>query len=353
MRQAKIHVNETCDELPTLVSVHFTSDDVDWRTLQSSTSGGGQQVVGIVDMQFTYASPDPQTVYLYSSTGIEWIEMKGDEICIHEVCVFCDAPGYPPDEAVGFCVKEEDVILPEGPEELVGLSEVFLGHVRLTEAVSREFGPAGIDLVPVEGDEGEKVFQPFIPWSENAKNIPMIIHVGDAVQGKVRGVTIHVWPPESTVWHAVNPAGEVVDERVIPPNDLFPIGLFTLTGNDLHEVRLKRGREVFISEICIHPEGPNAPESPSFRRADADGNGEADLSDFINILKFLLLGTFEPPCMDAVDVDDSGMADLNDAIVGLRWFLLGATPPPYPGPNHCGQDPSNGSDGIGREVGCF
>jgi hypothetical protein len=94
------------------------------------------------------------------------------------------------------------------------------------------------------------------------------------------------------------------------------------------------------------------PPPGTFKRADADSNGEADLSDFINMLKFLLLGTFEPTCMDAVDVDDSGVTDLNDAIIGLGWLFLGTAPPAFPGPNVCGEDPSNGHDGIGCQAGC-
>jgi hypothetical protein len=74
--------------------------------------------------------------------------MDGDEICIHEVCVFCNATGYPTDTGMApvSCVEPAEVIEFTGEEvdKAMGLSEMQLGTLRLTEAVSLKDGPQGI-----------------------------------------------------------------------------------------------------------------------------------------------------------------------------------------------------------------
>jgi hypothetical protein len=85
---------------------------------------------------------------------------------------------------------------------------------------------------------------------------------------------------------------------------------------------------------------PSQPESPSrvFKRADADGNGEVELSDALVIAGFLFLGESTPDCLDAVDADDSGELDISDIIVPLNWLFSGGGSPPAPGPLDCGSD---------------
>lgn len=70
-----------------------------------------------------------------------------------------------------------------------------------------------------------------------------------------------------------------------------------------------------------------------FVRSDVNGDGGIDISDAINALDYIFLGTYVPPCPDAADHDDSGIIDLTDPIGVLDFsFLGGQVPfPPYPG----------------------
>ena len=89
---------------------------------------------------------------------------------------------------------------------------------------------------------------------------------------------------------------------------------------------------VFIDEQKLQSE---------FLRGDVDGNGGVDLSDPINNLKFQILGTFEPGCMDALDFNDTGVIDISDSIDSLTFQFLGGVPPPDPGKDSCGADPTD------------
>jgi hypothetical protein len=50
-----------------------------------------------------------------------------------------------------------------------------------------------------------------------------------------------------------------------------------------------------------------------------------------------------PDCLDAADADDNGEVQLTDAIKILGFLFLGADPPPAPGPpgSPCGADPTD------------
>ncbi|MBI4586218.1 MAG: PKD domain-containing protein [Planctomycetes bacterium] len=78
----------------------------------------------------------------------------------------------------------------------------------------------------------------------------------------------------------------------------------------------------------------------SFRRGDADQSGDVDISDAINTLEFLYLGTGEVLCQDSADANDDGALDISDPISTLEFLFLGADPPPEPGPFDCGADPT-------------
>lgn len=77
----------------------------------------------------------------------------------------------------------------------------------------------------------------------------------------------------------------------------------------------------------------------TFRRGDATGNGQTDITDGVFILNYLFLGNRAPGCLDAADTDDSGTVDLSDAIRILNYLFLGGGAPPAPGPAACGPDP--------------
>lgn len=79
-----------------------------------------------------------------------------------------------------------------------------------------------------------------------------------------------------------------------------------------------------------------------FHRGDADQNAALQLTDAIQILGYLFLGTPTkvPECLDAADADDNGVVQLTDAIRILGFLFLGALPPAPPGPpgQPCGTD---------------
>jgi len=81
-----------------------------------------------------------------------------------------------------------------------------------------------------------------------------------------------------------------------------------------------------------------------FRRGEANGDGNADLSDAVFILNFLFLGAAAPTCVDAADANDDGKLDLSDAVFFLNYLFLGGSSPPAPGPDACGGDPT--MDGL-------
>ena len=83
-------------------------------------------------------------------------------------------------------------------------------------------------------------------------------------------------------------------------------------------------------------------ERGGFRRGDHDGSGLSDITDALNLLGFLFLGTTGPICDDASDFDYSGALDITDALILLGHLFLGqpnGLPSPGTGPD-CGADPT-------------
>ena len=81
-----------------------------------------------------------------------------------------------------------------------------------------------------------------------------------------------------------------------------------------------------------------------FKRGDADGSGFVELTDAVQVFNFLFLGRNAPTCSDAADANDDGAVDMSDGIASLNWLFLGGTEPPEPGPQACGEDPTD--DGL-------
>lgn len=77
---------------------------------------------------------------------------------------------------------------------------------------------------------------------------------------------------------------------------------------------------------------------PNFLRSDSNCDGKADISDSINTLAVLFLGTGTVCCEDAADSNDDGSVDITDAIIGLNYLFGGGVPPHAPFPD-CGTDP--------------
>jgi len=73
-----------------------------------------------------------------------------------------------------------------------------------------------------------------------------------------------------------------------------------------------------------------------FRRGDSNADGAVDLSDAVDILSYLFLGSRAPGCLDAADADANGAVELTDAVYALAYLFLAGSPPPAPGPTDCG-----------------
>ncbi len=80
-------------------------------------------------------------------------------------------------------------------------------------------------------------------------------------------------------------------------------------------------------------------EGGEFRRADANADGEVDVSDPVATLDFLFLGGGPLECAKAVDANDDGGLDLSDAVYSLAFLFLGGSAPPAPF-DACGSDPT-------------
>ncbi len=80
-------------------------------------------------------------------------------------------------------------------------------------------------------------------------------------------------------------------------------------------------------------------EDDRFRRGDANGDGNVDLSDGVFILDFLFLGGTRPACISSADTNGSGDTDISDAITLFDFLFLGGDSPADPGPRDCGRVP--------------
>jgi hypothetical protein len=100
--------------------------------------------------------------------------------------------------------------------------------------------------------------------------------------------------------------------------------------------------------------GPGQPQIPAcqknFRRGDANGDGNVDISDPTFILDFLFRGGQTPLCKDAADGNDDELLDISDPIFVLSFLFLGGAAPPAPFVT-CGDDPTEPGVDLGCEVG--
>jgi hypothetical protein len=88
---------------------------------------------------------------------------------------------------------------------------------------------------------------------------------------------------------------------------------------------------------------PEHPAGTLFRRADANADGEADLSDTVTVLAYLFRGAKKLDCLDAADVDGNGRLEITDAVRLLRYLFESDPPPPLPF-DACGSLPALGCE---------
>src|SRR5437867_3261099 len=77
-------------------------------------------------------------------------------------------------------------------------------------------------------------------------------------------------------------------------------------------------------------DGMPASSQISFKRGDANADGQTDMSDAVFALLHLFRGGTEPPCLKSADVDDSGGLDVTDAVYLLLYLFAGGAAPPSP-----------------------
>ena len=90
-----------------------------------------------------------------------------------------------------------------------------------------------------------------------------------------------------------------------------------------------------------------APAAPAFRRGDANGDGEPDISDAVFTLLFLFAGSAAPDCLDSANANGDAQVDVSDSVHLLNYLFL-AGPPPQEPFAECGPAPNE--DGPGCEV---
>lgn len=117
------------------------------------------------------------------------------------------------------------------------------------------------------------------------------------------------------------------------------------TGNSVIFAGQKRKDDGGPSDLDLDREEPArvllcVPDQ--FIRGDCLPDGRRDITDAINILNYLFLGSLEPTCLDACDSNDDEILNITDAIHLLGFLFLGTAPPPAPA-GECGLDPA-GSD---------
>jgi hypothetical protein len=90
-------------------------------------------------------------------------------------------------------------------------------------------------------------------------------------------------------------------------------------------------------------------ESPSFRRGDVIPDRSLNLTDVISLLEYMLLGGDAPGCLEAADANDDGELDISDPIRILLALFGGQAPLPPPS---CGPDPTEDTLGCGAPAAC-
>ncbi|MBI4602056.1 MAG: hypothetical protein HY721_08850, partial [Planctomycetes bacterium] len=96
---------------------------------------------------------------------------------------------------------------------------------------------------------------------------------------------------------------------------------------------------------------PDECEPPRFRRGDANGDADHDVSDALAILLALFRGGPPGSCADAMDADDDGQVTIGDA-VGLLAYLFLRGLPPAPPFAACGTDPTEDAAACERHGPC-
>ena len=90
--------------------------------------------------------------------------------------------------------------------------------------------------------------------------------------------------------------------------------------------------------------------TPFFLRGDVNQDGEVNILDSNDLLRFFYDKEYEPPCLESADVNNDGLVQLDDALQLISYVTHGLSPPALPFPA-CGRDPDE--PGSGKDIGCL
>lgn len=81
------------------------------------------------------------------------------------------------------------------------------------------------------------------------------------------------------------------------------------------------------------------PGEAKYLRGDSNGDGIFDISDPVQTLGYLFLGSAPPPCLEAADANATREINIADAVYGLQHLFGENSPPPPPPFPECGPGP--------------
>jgi hypothetical protein len=98
-----------------------------------------------------------------------------------------------------------------------------------------------------------------------------------------------------------------------------------------------------MGEVCDQEVAALESAFQLFLRGDSNRDERIDISDAVDVLGYLFLGTLALSCEDAADANDDGEVNISDPVLVLSSLFLGTGPLPEPS-GEKGQDPT--SDGL-------
>ncbi len=190
---------------------------------------------------------DIQTLTLSSETGIRKIEIEGAELCIIDICWFCEEmePGPGPEPGPGGCVYAGDVYT----AETSGLSEITLGPVTIREALLPDGTPVPLNVTDCTGDG---LLEVQVPWSESNASRFAVIEFGEAICGgeAPEEVSLTVAHGTAIKFIAYDDDGVVMDDASDSGSDPTDIQTLTLSSETgIRKIEIE-GAELCIIDIC-------------------------------------------------------------------------------------------------------
>jgi len=104
---------------------------------------------------------------------------------------------------------------------------------------------------------------------------------------------------------------------------------------DVSRVSIYGSGATVVTTLAVFAGLPVVAPAGTYLRADSNCDGKLDISDAVNTLNVLFLGTGSICCPDASDSNGDSKTDLSDAVYGLNFLFQGGAAPPAPYPD-CG-----------------